>query len=118
MVLFEHKIPEIKVKMGSCIERIRPKPEIQDKLDISFKIHDQSVETFEIRETMDAGQIDSPIAKATFVRSENSWKVFWMRQDLKWHGYRQKLSRQFLNSLSWLKQTNTTASWDNILELQ
>ena len=27
------------------------------------------------------------IAKTTFVKSRNSWKVFWMRSDLKWHAY-------------------------------
>jgi hypothetical protein len=30
---------------------------------------------------------ESPVAKATFVRTQNLWKVFWMRRDLKWHGY-------------------------------
>lgn len=30
---------------------------------------------------------ESPAAKATFVRSRRVWRVFWMRRDLKWHGY-------------------------------
>jgi len=28
-----------------------------------------------------------PIAKATYVQATEIWKVFWMRQDLKWHRY-------------------------------
>ncbi len=28
-----------------------------------------------------------PIAKATYVRTQDVWKVFWKRGDLKWHGY-------------------------------
>ncbi len=31
--------------------------------------------------------MEHPIAKATFVRSTALWKIFWMRSDLKWHGY-------------------------------
>lgn len=27
------------------------------------------------------------IAKATFVKSQKHWKVFWMKSDLKWHVY-------------------------------
>jgi hypothetical protein len=30
---------------------------------------------------------ESPFAKATYVRTRNLWRVFWMRRDLKWHGY-------------------------------
>jgi hypothetical protein len=30
---------------------------------------------------------ESAVAKATFVRSRNVWRVFWQRRDLKWHGY-------------------------------
>ena len=34
------------------------------------------------------GQImETPIGKATFVRSKNVWKVFWMRANLKWYSY-------------------------------
>ena len=31
--------------------------------------------------------MQSTVAKTTFVRSKNRWRVFWMRRDLKWHGY-------------------------------
>jgi hypothetical protein len=29
----------------------------------------------------------SPVVKATYVKTENIWKVYWMRADLKWHGF-------------------------------
>lgn len=32
-------------------------------------------------------KMERPVAKATFVRSQDCWKIFWMRADLKWHGY-------------------------------
>ncbi|WP_443083643.1 DUF3024 domain-containing protein [Vibrio sp. HA2012] len=30
---------------------------------------------------------ENPIAKATYVRTKNNWKIYWMRADLKWHSY-------------------------------
>ena len=30
---------------------------------------------------------ESPVAKATYVRSRCVWQVFWQRRDLKWHSY-------------------------------
>jgi len=27
------------------------------------------------------------VAKATFVRSTGSWRIYWQRADLKWHRY-------------------------------
>ena len=35
---------------------------------------------------------ETPIAKATFVKAHNHWKIFWMRGDLKWHPYTAELT--------------------------
>ena len=32
-------------------------------------------------------KIENPVAKATFVRTTGTWRVFWQRADLKWHSY-------------------------------
>ena len=41
-------------------------------------------------------KIESPIAKPTYVKSKKVWKTYWMRADLKWHGYTpQKAVRYF-----------------------
>ena len=29
----------------------------------------------------------SPVAKTTYVKIQDIWKIYWMRQDLKWQGY-------------------------------
>lgn len=29
----------------------------------------------------------NPVAKATFVKTQQAWKVYWQRQDLTWHAY-------------------------------
>ncbi len=75
--------------MEQYIENRRPPVHIRDKLDIGFRIKGQSVEIFEIRPAWrePATKIESGVAKTTYVRTQKFWKVFWMRADLKWHGY-------------------------------
>ncbi len=75
--------------IAKFMDRRRPPPEIRSKLDLAYKIEGQSVEIFEVRpDWQDATKtMQSPVAKTTFVRSKNRWRVFWMRRDLKWHGY-------------------------------
>jgi hypothetical protein len=79
--------------LAKFMEHRRPPPHIRPKLDIGYRMSGQSVEIFEIRpdwqnpkETM-----EHPVAKATFVRATKRWRVFWMKRDLKWHGYEPNL---------------------------
>lgn len=67
----------------------RPPPEIRPKLDFGHSISEQSIEIFEIRpDWRDASKsMQRPVAKITFVRNHKLWEIFWMRSDLKWHGY-------------------------------
>ena len=71
------------------LERRRPPPHIRPELDIGYRIAGHSVEIFEIRPDWQHPEEkrEHPLAKATFVRTKNCWRVFWMRRDLKWHGY-------------------------------
>ncbi len=66
----------------------RPPPHIRPELDIEYRIMGRS-EIFEIRPHWQdrSTKLEHPVAKATFVRSKGHWRVFWMRADLKWHGY-------------------------------
>ena len=75
--------------MENFIDKRRPPIPIRAKLDIGYRIEDQSVFVFEIRPKWDNPEIikEHPIAKASFVKAKNHWKIFWMRADLKWHLY-------------------------------
>ena len=79
--------------LAKFMERRRPPPSIRPKLDIGSRISGHSVELFEIRpDWQDNSKLrESPVAKATYVRTQNRWRVFWMRRDLKWHGYEPNL---------------------------
>ncbi len=75
--------------MENFIEKRRPPENIRNQVDLSYKIEDQSVIIFEIRPKWREPEVKQEcfIAKTTFVKSKNNWKVFWHRADLKWHSY-------------------------------
>ena len=86
--------------LGKFMERRRPPPHVRPQLDIGCRISGQSVEIFEIRPAWQHRKetMEHPVAKATFVRSKNRWRIFWMRRDLKWHGYEPNLEVQSLKA--------------------
>jgi hypothetical protein len=71
------------------LQKRRPPPHIRPELDIGYRISGQSIELFEIRPMWRNPGVKQEygIAKATYVRTRDVWKLFWLRQDLKWHGY-------------------------------
>ena len=79
--------------VAAYVERRRPPPHIRPELDLGFRISGQSVEIFEIRPAwkQPGVKMEHPVAKATFIRASASWKIFWQRADLKWHGYQPQL---------------------------
>ncbi|MBX7109383.1 MAG: DUF3024 domain-containing protein [Chitinophagales bacterium] len=66
--------------MENFIARKRPPEHIREKLDLGYKIEDQNIFVFEIRPQFDKPEekTEHPVAKATFVKTKNHWKVFWM----------------------------------------
>jgi hypothetical protein len=83
-----HTVDIIEV-MENFLSRKRPPEHIRNKLDLTYKIENQSIVIYQIREKFASpGQyIESPVAKATYIKSSNNWKVYWMRANLKWYSY-------------------------------
>lgn len=75
--------------VGDYVEKHRPPPHIRNDLDLSFRIEGQSVVIFEIRPLWDDPneRIEKLVAKATYVKRQDAWKIYWQRADLKWHCY-------------------------------
>lgn len=75
----------------NLLQKRRPREELRHQVDLAYKIDNQSVLIFQVRSRWDNPKefFESPVAKATWVRTKNHWKVFWHRADFKWHGYKQ-----------------------------
>ncbi len=89
MAISEFEIKRIEKHVGQYIESKRPAPHLRDQVDLTFRIEGQSVVVYEIREAWNrpGEKIEEFIAKATYVKKSNSWKIYWQRADLKWHSY-------------------------------
>ena len=79
----------IETALAAFLAKRRPPPHLRAQLDLGYRLSGQSVELIEIRPQWDdPGTIrEIPFAKATFVKAQNDWKVFWQRSDRKWHAY-------------------------------
>ena len=76
-------------EMENFLKAHRPPAHIRHEFDIGYRLENQSVEIFEVRphfrnpkETM-----ETMAAKATYVKAQNEWRVFWFKSDMKWHRY-------------------------------
>jgi hypothetical protein len=100
MALSEIELMHCMKALAQFMERRRPPAHIRDQLDISYRVAGHSVELLEIRPDWQdrTKTMETPFAKATFVRTRNHWKVFWMRRDLKWHGYEPNLQVKSLEA--------------------
>jgi hypothetical protein len=92
--------------LENYIEKIRPEEALRDKVDIAYKIENQSIIIYEIRPSFiqPRQKIESLVAKATFVKAKDCYKVFWRRSDFKWHSYQPiptvKTIRDFIHVVS------------------
>jgi hypothetical protein len=88
--LAEIELARVHKAMDPFMQRRRPPAHIRPDLDLGSRVTGQSVEIFEIRPVW-RGRTDekheSPVAKATYVRSRRVWRVFWRHRDMKWHSY-------------------------------
>ena len=89
MAFSEFEIKKYEKAVAKYVEKSRPPPHIRNELDLAFRLKGQSVEIFEIRPLWDnpSEKVEEPVAKATYVRTKELWKVYWQRADLKWHRY-------------------------------
>lgn len=89
MAFTELELKRCEKPLTAFMARRRPPVHVRDKLDIGYRISGHRVEIFEVRPDWKhpTAKYETPVAKATFVRTKNLWKVYWKRQDLKWHGY-------------------------------
>lgn len=90
MAFSEFELKRLEKTVASHIEKQRPPVHIRKELDLAFRIEGQSVIIYEIRPAWRHPNefMEHDVAKATFVKSQSLWKVYWQRADLKWHAYK------------------------------
>ena len=71
------------------MDKRRPPEHLREKLDLNYRFEKQSVILFEIRPLLGRPNeiIEHAFAKASWVKSQEVWKVYWMRGNLKWYPY-------------------------------
>jgi hypothetical protein len=89
MALSEYERHRFEKPVRKYIESRRSPAHIRPELDLAYRFEGQSVEIFELRPAFQSPNetIETSIAKATFVKRRQFWKIYWMRADLKWHRY-------------------------------
>ena len=89
MAFSELENKRVEKAVSAFMEKRRPPPHIRSQLDLGYRIKGQSLEIFEIRPYWrnPSEKMEIPVAKTTYVRSQNVWKIYWQRADLKWHRY-------------------------------
>jgi len=89
MVLSDHERHRFEKPVKAYVDSRRPPPHVRPELDIGYRIDCQSIEIFELRPAYRSPEetIEHAIAKATYIKSRNVWKIYWMRADLQWHPY-------------------------------
>ena len=103
MAISEFEIKRCEKKLDKFIDEHRPPIHVREQLDIGYQIENQSVVLFEVRANFrnPSEKLEVPIAKATYVKTQKEWKIYWQKSDLKWHVYEPvttvKYLEEFLN---------------------
>ena len=98
MAFNDIEVAQIKRCMEFFMEKRRPSPFIRDEIDLIYEIQDQPVIIKEIRSVM-GRTIESPIAKITFNRQQNGWKLFAQNRAGKWEGMFNNLIPTFSDAI-------------------
>lgn len=79
---------EIEHLLSECLAD-RKQHAAKKGFDIGYKFNNQSIEFFETLPSSDneQGFFNLPVAKISYVRTQDVWKIYWVRGSLKWQGY-------------------------------
>jgi len=89
MALSEFETKKIERAASVFLEAKRPPVHLRSQVDLDVRVSGQSVQVVEIRPHFREPStiMETPVAKATYVKKTQRWKIYWMRSDLKWHLY-------------------------------
>ena|SRR5690554_5488075 len=114
MAISEFEEKRCERELEKFLKTNRPPVSIRNELDIGYRLSNQSVELFEIRPVWNnpKEKMETPVAKATFVKSQREWRIYWHRSDMKWHRYEPVPEVKYLEEfLSIVKQDEYCCFW-------
>lgn len=87
MAFNDAELELIDATVGALVRRRRPPEHIRDQLDVEVEIDKHQVRIFSLRPLWSdpTHTVRSGVAQFTYTRTRNSWKLYWMRRDGKWH---------------------------------
>lgn len=83
------QLKSIETVMDACMEQIRPPKEMRHELDLGWRLDNQSIVVLETRPNWRDPEIvqEMFLAKATWVKRQKEWHIYWMRGNGKWVRY-------------------------------
>ena len=83
------QVKQVELASTAYLSIHRPPPKIRPQLDYEIGVEGQSVIIYEVSPDWKDNTImrRRGVAKTTYVKTKDVWKIFWQRQDLKWHSY-------------------------------
>ena len=79
MAFSEFEIKRYERLLSGFMEKKRPPPHMREKIDLGYRIAEQSIEIFEIIPTVDASKkAEVPDAMAKYVQEDKLWEVYWL----------------------------------------
>ena len=100
MALTDIEVQRVKKIVGGLCSEKSP-DEFKNELRFEYEIEKQNVVMYEVRPAWDNPSefTRMPMAKLTYVKSENIWKLYWPRASGKWESYEPKRSSKDLGEL-------------------
>jgi hypothetical protein len=84
----EIELARIEQAVGGLCKK-RTNPAIRDELRLEYAVVRHDVILFEVRPFWrdKSQEMQNEVAKFKYVRTQEEWRLLWMRADLKWHSY-------------------------------
>ncbi|OBU07098.1 DUF3024 domain-containing protein [Morganella psychrotolerans] len=108
MAFNDIEVAQIKQCMNYFMEKYRPPKHIRDEHDLQYRIEDDSVVIFDVRQlAWSSGTVEEMLAKITINRVSNSWSLFWSTENNEWRHYDAKMIGSFSDAIKIIDEDAT-----------
>ena len=79
-------------RVSDYIQTKRPPVELREQVDLGYSFKNNEVILFEVRPEWDdeSKKSEYPFARCKYVKTQQIWKIYWMRASGKWELYEPK----------------------------